>query len=319
MKKVNIPKTELWLSPMGLGTVDAGVKWSVENAEQIYDAFLDMGGNLIDTARVYSDWIPGERGRSERILGDWLKKSGKRNQVILSTKGGHPDMLGAATDMHQNRLKRCDMEYDLELSLKALNTDCIDLYFYHRDCEALPVEELVETMETFVRAGKIRYYGCSNWSAKRMAEADCYAAKMGYRGFAANQALYNVGYNAMNPMADDTLAGADQDMQSYHKENRGNLLLPYTGNCGGFFQLLELYGEDAVKNSPYYTEKNLQVAKRLKQIMVKYGISLTQAVLGFFTVQDFTCLPLYAASKPERILEAMRTFGISFAKEDYDE
>ena len=152
-----------------------------------------------------------------------------------------------------------------------------------------------------------------------MAEADAYAAKMGYRSFVANQALYNVGYEGMNPMPDDTLAGADEAMRLYHKENARNLLMPYTGNCGGFFQLLKMHGEDAVKNSPYYTEKNLQAAKRLKQVMDKYGISLTQAVLGFFTVQDFQCLPLYAASKPERILEAMETFELSLEKSDYIE
>lgn len=317
MKQVNIPGTDLCLSPMGLGTVDAGVKWSEENAARMYDAFLDLGGNLIDTARVYSDWIPGETGRSERILGDWLKKSGKRHQVILSTKGGHPEMLGEATDMHQNRLNRRDMERDLDLSLKALKTDYIDLYFYHRDCEALPVEELVETMESFVKAGKIRYYGCSNWSADRMAMADTYAAKMGYRSFAANQALYNVGYEAMNPMEDDTLAGADEAMRAYHREHSRNLLMPYTGNCGGFFQLLELYGEEAVKKSPYCTEQNKRVAEQLKKLKEKYQITMTQAVLGFFTVQDFTCLPLFAASRPERLLEAWKTFGISFEKEDY--
>lgn len=317
MKKIGIPETDLHLSPVGLGTVDAGVKWSESEAERIYEAFLDMGGNLMDTARVYSDWIPGEIGRSERVMGDWLKKSGKRHQVIISTKGGHPEMLGEATNMHQNRLNRSDMEKDVELSLKALKTDYIDLYFYHRDCEALPVEELVETMESFVKAGKIRYYGCSNWSAKRMAKADAYAAKMGYRGFVANQVLYNVGYAYMNPMEDDTLAGADAEMRDYHKNNPKNLLMPYTGNCGGFFQLLEIKGEEAVKKSPYYTEQNLKVAAHLKELKEKYQITMTQAVLGFFTQQDFSCLPLFAASKTERLLEALNTFEIPFEKEDY--
>ena len=96
-------------------------------------------------------------------------------------------------DMHANRTTPEDMRKDLELSLQTLRTDYIDLYFFHRDNEALPAGELIEVMEEFVKEGKIRYYGCSNWSTARMREADEYCRLHGYRGFAANQALYNAG------------------------------------------------------------------------------------------------------------------------------
>ena len=94
-----------------------------------------MGGNLYDTARVYSDWIPPETGRSERVIGDWLSRSGKRHDVVLITKGGHPDMTVPSPDMHNSRVSAENMRADLELSLKTLRTDYIDLYFYHRDNE----------------------------------------------------------------------------------------------------------------------------------------------------------------------------------------
>ena len=81
MKKIVIPGTDLELSPMGMGCVNAGLKWDGKEADYIFDAFLDMGGNLYDTARVYSDWVLPEIGRSERVLGDWLERSGKRNRI----------------------------------------------------------------------------------------------------------------------------------------------------------------------------------------------------------------------------------------------
>ena len=87
MKKIVIPGTDLELSPMGMGCVNAGLKWDGKEADYIFDAFLDMGGNLYDTARVYSDWVLPEIGRSERVLGDWLERSGKRNRIVLITKG----------------------------------------------------------------------------------------------------------------------------------------------------------------------------------------------------------------------------------------
>ena len=92
------------------------------------------------------------------------------------------------------------MRQDLELSLAALGTDYIDVYFYHRDNEAIPAGELIEIMEEFRKEGKIRYYACSNWSTARMKEADAYAASKGYRGFVANEALFNIASASMRPL-----------------------------------------------------------------------------------------------------------------------
>lgn len=98
---------------MGMGCVNAGIKWDGEDAFRIFDAFLDMGGTVYDTARVYADWIPPEIGRSERVLGQWLHKSGKRHDIILVSKGGHPDMTPAVPDMHASRISAENMRHDL--------------------------------------------------------------------------------------------------------------------------------------------------------------------------------------------------------------
>lgn len=318
MKKIKIPDTELELSPLGMGCVNAGLKWEGKDADYLFDAFLDMGGNVYDSARVYSDWIGPEVGRSERVLGEWISRSGKRNQAVLITKGGHPDMTKPKPDMHHNRMTRADMAYDLELSLKALRTDYIDLYFYHRDDEAIPVEELAETMEQFVKEGKIRYYACSNWSTRRMEEADKYCRKQGYRGFAANQALYNLGSDCMKPLEDDTLQYIDREMQAYHIGNPSNLAMPYMGICSGFFHNFIEKGEQSVQDSPYYTEGNIRLAQKVKTIMETYHATVTQAVLGFFTCRDFKCLPLYGPRNAENLKEAMGAFEIPFKKADYE-
>ena len=170
--RIQIPDTDLSLCPIGLGTLSAGLKWDGKEADAIFDAYLELGGNVVDTARIYQDWVPGEVGRSERVVGDWIKRSGKRDQIVLMTKGGHPKYTGPQDDLHLSRMTDADMRRDIELSLKALRTDRIDVYFYHRDNLAQSVAEEIETMERFVREGKIRYYACSNWSADRMREAD---------------------------------------------------------------------------------------------------------------------------------------------------
>lgn len=317
MDRIKIKDTDLELSRLGLGCVKAGVKWDGQEAFDLFDAFLDMGGNVYDTARVYSDWIPSERGRSERVLGQWLAQSKKRHDIILVTKGGHPDMTQPNPDMHQSRINADCVRYDLEESLRVLGTDYIDIYFYHRDNEEVPVSELIDVMEEFKKEGKIRYYACSNWTTARMKEADAYAASKGYRGFVANEALYNIGEPWMKPMADDTLVMMDEEMQKYHAENPRNLAMPYSAACNGFFHKLFANGRSAVVDSEYYTEQNLKNAEGLWELMEEYGVSVTQAVLGYLTCQKFTCLPLYGPRNIVDLKDAMETFKIPFRWEDY--
>lgn len=315
--RIQIPDTELSVFPVGLGTVDAGLRWDGVDADRIFDQYLDVGGNLIDSAHVYSDWVPGEIARSERVVGDWLRRSGKRDQVVLITKGGHPDMTPKVPDMFANRCTRQEMISDLNASLKQLGTDYVDLYFYHRDDRSIPIEEAVEIMQDFVREGKIRYYGCSNWSVERMKAADTYCKEKGYRGFIADQSLLNVGMKYMNPMPDPTLAYTRGEAYQYHIDNPRNLMMPYMGVCSGFFYILHSNPE-AAKFSNYYTPGNLKVAKRLDEICEKYSCTLTQAILGYFRTREFACVPLYGPSVPLHMEDAAGIVNVPFTAEDYN-
>lgn len=316
-KRIEIPKTQLSLCPIGLGTVGAGLDWDHEEADYIFDTYLDLGGNVIDSARVYSDWVKPEVGRSERVIGDWIRRSGKRDKVVLITKGGHPDMTCEHPDTHANRMTRKDMEYDLECSLRTLGTDYIDIYFYHRDDLNQTVPELIDIMESFVAAGKIRYYGCSNWSTSRIIEADHYAERMNYRGFVANQALLNLGLKYMNPLEDDTMVAFDDDMFQYHRERKENLAMPYMAACSGFFHMFLESGEEKVKKSPYYSEGNIRTVHNVMKLMRKYRASVSQILLGFFSQQEFPCIPLYGPQDAEQLRDAMGTLDIRFSGEDF--
>ena len=150
------------------------------------------------------------------------------------------DMCGPDADVHKSRMTRADMIEDLNGSLQKLRTDYIDVYFYHRDNPAQSLEETIETMQDFVREGKIRYYACSNWSAERMKAADAYCKEKGYRGFIADQSLLNLGMKYMNPLADDTLAYTKGEAYQYHIDRAENLMMPYMGNCSGFFHIYDV-------------------------------------------------------------------------------
>ena len=141
MDRVSLTNTDLQVSQLCLGTADFGTKKSREEAFRQMDIFLDGGGNFIDTAHVYGDWACDEKGRSEKVIGEWLK--GKRDQVILSSKGCHPPI----DNMLCSRVDPGNLHKDVEESLSQLQTDYVDLYFLHRDNPQVPAGELLEALE----------------------------------------------------------------------------------------------------------------------------------------------------------------------------
>ena len=315
-KRIMIPNTSLCACPIGLGTLNAGVKWDGADANRMFDTYLDLGGNLIDTARVYQDWIPGETGRSERVIGDWIAGTGKRNKVILMTKGGHPVFRKEGDDLHLSRMREADMRNDLELSLQALRTETIDIYLYHRDDLKQPVEPLIEAMEQFRKEGKIRYYGCSNWTAPRIQEAQAYCKQKGYAGFVVDEAFLNPALKHMNPLPDDTLVYLTGELEEYHHKAEAPLVVSYYSVASGYFHRYLNGGETAVIGNPYDTPKNRMIALRVRELCEQYQCAITQVLLGWFSVREYPCIALYGPSRSEQLVEAMKTPLIPFNKDD---
>ena len=308
-----LPGTGLSVSPFGLGCTRAGSAWTGERADRLLDYFVGMGGNVIDTARIYG--LP-DIGASEATLGGWLHRRGRRSDIVLMTKGGHPEV----SSMHVSRMSRRDMELDLAASLRALRTDYVDIYFYHRDDEDQSVGELLECMEDFRRAGHIRFYACSNWSTRRMREADAYARAHGLTGFVGNECLYNLGSAGAGPLHDDTLVRADADMLAYHQGSTHNTMMPYSGLCEGFFHRLESSPsvQDArLTGSPYHTSANLRLAGRVALLREKYAATTSQVLAGFFFTSAVPMLPLFGCSSESHLSELLAAVDIPFTAQDY--
>src|SRR5688572_7943331 len=161
MDKRRIGNSELEIAPLALGGNVFG--WTADEVASfaVLDYFVDAGGTMIDTADVYSAWVPGHSGgESETVIGRWLKRSGKRDQVVIATKVGFmaglaPETVGPACDA----------------SLQRLGIDCIDLYYQHKDDETLPLADSIGAFDALKRAGKIRSVGLSQFTAPRLDEA----------------------------------------------------------------------------------------------------------------------------------------------------
>jgi aryl-alcohol dehydrogenase-like predicted oxidoreductase len=180
-------RSGLQVSPLCLGGNVFG--WTADEATsfRLLDAWVDAGMNFIDTADVYSRWAPGHHGgESEAVIGRWLKKSGKRDRVVIATKVGK-DMGDGKVGLAPAYIRSA-----VEASLQRLQTDVIDLYQSHDDDPATPLEETLGAYAELIRAGKVRAIGASNFSAPRLEEALAVSARLGLPRYECLQPLYNL-------------------------------------------------------------------------------------------------------------------------------
>ena len=178
-------RSSLSVAPLAFGGNVFG--WSVDEQRsfELLDAFVDAGFNLIDTADVYSAWVPGNRGgESETIIGKWLKRSGKRDKVVIATKvakwGEHPG------------LSPININQAVEGSLQRLQTDYIDLYQAHEDDATVPLHETLGAFGKLIEQGKVRVIGASNYGADRFGEALKVSAEQGLPRYETLQPEYNL-------------------------------------------------------------------------------------------------------------------------------
>jgi aryl-alcohol dehydrogenase-like predicted oxidoreductase len=176
--------------------------WTIDQPAsfQILDAFVDAGLNFIDTADIYSTWVPGHTGgESETIIGNWLKQSGKRSKIVLATKVGM--LMGSG----KKGLKKDYILEEVEDSLRRLQTDYIDLYQSHEDDASTPLEETLGAYAQLIKEGKVRAIGASNYSPERLAEAFAVSRAHGFPSYQCLQPKYNLceraGYeSALEPL-----------------------------------------------------------------------------------------------------------------------
>ena len=304
LNTVKLGNTDLFVTPLCLGTIKYGTGLPEEDSiRQLYE-YTELGGNFLDTAHIYGDWQPGWGPKSEITIGKWIKERGKRDDIVISTKGAHPNIQ----TMNIPRLGDAQILEDLEDSLKSLQTDYVDLYFLHRDDERRPVEEIVEFLESQVRAGKIRYYGCSNWRTERIAAANTYAKAHGLQGFSCNQLMWSLAQVNPDGIPDKTLVMMDGKTYDYHAEEK-LAAMAYMSAAKGYFSKriggCEL--SQSVKNI-YDLPANDEIYKILRDAVSEGSGSCTAmdyALRFLMEGHPFASAAIASFSSPEQLREGM--------------
>jgi aryl-alcohol dehydrogenase-like predicted oxidoreductase len=262
---------------------------------------------------VYADWLPGARSISEKTIGRWLNRRGHRSHLVVSTKGAHPELSA----MHKPRLGRKDIDLDISQSLRNLQVECIDLYWLHRDDPARPVELIIDALQEQVTAGKIRYYGCSNWRAERIAAAQVYAQRRGWTGFVANQMMWSLASVAPESLPDPTMAPMDAGLLNLHRAS-GLPAIPYASQANGFFTRFAEYSLNAMNPAQrklYATPGNLRRAARVQQLAAETGLTVTAVVLGYLRSQPFPTIPIVGCHTLEQLADSCRAAEIELTTE----
>ncbi|MGN0183664.1 MAG: aldo/keto reductase [Aristaeellaceae bacterium] len=289
---------------IALGTMDFGGKIEETRAREFMDAYVEIGGNFIDTARIYGDFARKIQGGSEQVIGRWMEDRRCRDKIVLGTKGGHPD----PSDMHSGRLSRGEILDDMRRSLDNLRTDCVDIYWLHRDDPTRPLEDILESLTALVEQGMTRYVGVSNWRTERIVEANASAAQHGLVKLCANQPQFSLARQVV--VEDDTLCQMDSQTYAMHvKEN-----LPcvcFSSQAKGFLSKLAQGGEAILPDKArrrYLCEENLAVFERCRALSAHTGLSVNAIALAWLTSQPFPTFPIAGVSRMEHI-EALREAG----------
>ena len=313
MQYITLQQTNLTVSRLCLGTMHYGDKQNAMEASTQLNAFLDYGGTFIDTAHVYGRWVPNLGSSSETYIGEWIRKSGKRHHIILSTKGCHP----ALDNRSVSRVLPENIHSDLSESLAHLQTDYIDLYFLHRDNPSCPVELIVEALEAEVQAGRIRYYGCSNWKPERIQEANAYAHSIGAKGFVVNQAMLSLADISWAGVEDKTLEAVDRSTLVFQREAHMDLMA-YSSIAKGYFSKIFL-GE---KQRPldvavYGNSSNNRIYQTLKPYLNEF-LPIDIELQFLFSFVDPRVVPIVSFSSESQLKQGIHAEQLVVPKDLID-
>ena len=297
VEKRPLGQSGISVAPLALGGNVFGWTADEPTSFEILDAFVDAGGNMVDSADVYSAWVPGNKGgESERVIGNWLRRApAKREKVVIATKVGFfeglaPEKIAAACDA----------------SLQRLGIDAIDLYYHHKDDPNVPLADSLGAMDALVKAGKIRSIGLSQYSPERLDEAVRTAEANGLMKPCALQTWYNL-------VEREKLEGALSDTALAH----GLGIIPFYGLANGFLTGKYRSKEDldksprGLRNVEYLEGRGMRVLAALDRIAAETGAALASITLAWTIAQPGITTALASATSVDQLKELTAAMSLA--------
>ncbi|MFL4989985.1 MAG: aldo/keto reductase [Microvirga sp.] len=306
MEKRRLGRSDLMVSPLCLGGNVFG--WTADEATsfKVLDAYADAGLNFIDTADVYSTWVPGHKGgESEVIIGKWMKARGNRDKLVIATK------VGSEIGPNQKGLSKSYIGSAVEASLQRLQTDYIDLYQSHRDDLDTPQQETLGAYEELIRDGKVRAIGASNFTAARLKEALDISAELGLPRYESLQPKYNLSDRAEYEAELEPLC---------RREEIG--VIPYYGLASGF--LTGKYRSDADfgksvrggRMAAYLDDRGRRILAALDAVAARKNATPAQIALAWLMARPGITAPIASATSVEQIRDLVQATKVLLDNDD---
>jgi aryl-alcohol dehydrogenase-like predicted oxidoreductase len=289
MQKRRIGRSELQVAPLMFGGNVFG--WTADEATSfsILDAFVDAGLDFIDTADVYSAWVPGNQGgESETIIGKWFRRSGKRDKIVLATKvSKHPLRKG---------LSAPNIQAAVEDSLRRLQTDYIDVYFSHDDDTETPLAETLGAYQKLIEAGKVRVIGASNYSGARVEEALAVSRQHGLPEYQLLQPEYNL-YDR---------AEYERDIEPVALANQLGVVVYYSLASGFLSGKYRSHADLANKArgsrvEKYLNERGLRILDALDRVADAHGSTSATVALAWLIARPSVTAPIASATSVDQL------------------
>jgi len=309
MEKRRLGRSDLMVSPLCLGGNVFG--WTADEATsfKVLDAYVDAGLNFIDTADVYSTWVPGHKGgESETIIGKWMKARGNRDKLVIATK------VGSEMGPDQKGLSKAYIRSAVEASLRRLQTDTIDLYQSHRDDPDTPQQETLAAYQDLIRDGKVRAIGASNFTAARLKEALDISAQHGLPRYESLQPKYNLSDRSEYEVELEPLC---------RREEIG--VIPYYGLASGF--LTGKYRSEADfgksvrggRMAAYLDDRGRRILAALDEVSVRRNATPAQIALAWLMARPGITAPIASATSVEQIRDLVQATKVHLTEDDIRE
>ncbi len=308
MEYRSLGETSLRVSEICLGTMQ--FKWTTDEASsyKVLDAFYEAGGNFVDTADVYSRWAPGlVGGEAETVIGNWLKRRGNRDKIVLATK-----VRGKMWDGPDGEgLGRSHIVRAVEDSLRRLQTDYIDLYQTHSPDENTPIEETLRALDELVRQGKARYIGCSNYKGPQLEQAILTARRAGVSEYLSHQPHWSL-VERQN-FEQNTLPVV---------KKYGLAIIPYSPLGKGFLTGKYRRGQPLPESKrsssvqQLLTDKNFALLDKLDELGRARGKTPGQMALGWLLNKELVAAPIIGANTPAQLADSLGAVGLKLSGEE---
>ena len=285
-----------------IGTTYFGTEYDKEKCFTLLDRYFELGGNCIDTARCYAQWLEGGASASEKTVGEWMESRQMRERTTISTKGAHPTVNG------EKRVTSAAIIEDIGLSLESLKTDYIDVYFLHRDDIDADVEDIMYTLNKYVEKGCIKALGASNWTTERIEYANEIAKVNSFTPFSISQIHWNAAFSTPEGLNDTTLVCMNDKEYSWYLKNSFPVMA-FSSQAKGLFSKVIEQGVDSLNNKivdRFLCDRNVKKIEWVKLYCQKHNVSPATAVLSYINSNPVPAASIIGCSNLNQLNDSMK-------------